>query len=135
MYKKILVPIAFEHTKDTGRAIELAQKLIDDDGTITLLTVLEAIPTYVIQQLPAAALTDNRDEARAALKADAAGVKNVKIAVVDGHAANTILEFADEHEFDCIVIASHRPGLQDYFLGSTASRVVRHAKASVHVIR
>jgi nucleotide-binding universal stress UspA family protein len=135
MYKNILVPIAFEHTKDTGRAMKLAQKLVDDDGTITLLTVLEAIPTYVIQQLPAAALTDNRDEARAALKADAAGAKNVKIAVVDGHAANTILEFADEYGSDCIIIASHRPGLQDYFLGSTASRVVRHSKANVHVIR
>jgi universal stress protein F len=33
------------------------------------------------------------------------------------------------------VIASHRPGIQDYFLGSTASRVVRHANCTVHVMR
>lgn len=135
MYKNIIVPVAMEHTKDTGKAMELAQLLVDEDGTITLLTVLETIPTYVVQQLPAAALTDNRDEAKAALVADAGGAKNVKTAVVDGHAATTILEYADEHGADCIVVASHRPGLQDYFLGSTASRVVRHAKACVHVIR
>ena len=36
---------------------------------------------------------------------------------------------------DLIIVASHRPGLQDYFLGSTAAKVVRHAKCSVLVIR
>ncbi len=135
MYKNILVPIAMEHSKDTSKAMELAQLLLDSDGTITLLTVLEKIPAYVAQQVPAEAFTDNRIEAKAALKADAGGVKNVKTAVVDGHAATTILGFADDNGSDCIVISSHRPGLQDYLLGSTASRVVRHAKACVHVIR
>ena len=32
-------------------------------------------------------------------------------------------------------IASHQPGLQDYFLGSTAAKVVRHATCSVLVMR
>ena len=40
-----------------------------------------------------------------------------------------------ETDTDCVVIASHRPGLQDYLLGSTAARVVRHAACSVHVLR
>jgi nucleotide-binding universal stress UspA family protein len=135
MYKNILVPVALDHSRDTGKAVDVAQKLLDEGGTITLLTVLETIPTYVAQQIPAAALEDNRDEAKAALKADAGGAKNIKTAVVSGHAATTILDFAEEKGSDCIVIASHRPGLQDYFLGSTASRVVRHAKTCVHVIR
>jgi len=39
------------------------------------------------------------------------------------------------HAVDLIVIASHRPGLKDYFLGSTAGRVVRHSPCAVHVIR
>jgi len=42
---------------------------------------------------------------------------------------------AQEKGVDLIIIASHRPGLQDYFLGSTAAKVVRHAKCSVLVIR
>jgi nucleotide-binding universal stress UspA family protein len=36
---------------------------------------------------------------------------------------------------DLIVLAAHRPELKDYLLGPNASRVVRHAKCSVYVIR
>ena len=55
--------------------------------------------------------------------------------VVDGHSARTILDYAEEHGVDCIVMASHRPDITDYFLGSTAARVVRHAACAVHVLR
>jgi len=36
---------------------------------------------------------------------------------------------------DLIIVGSHKPGLQDYLLGSTAARVVRHAMCSVLVGR
>ena len=65
----------------------------------------------------------------------AAGFPNAEARVVMGHAGRTIVEFAKEHEVDLIVMNSHRPGIGDYFLGSTAARVVRHAQCSVHVIR
>ena len=55
--------------------------------------------------------------------------------VVHGHAGGSIVDYATKHGCDCIVIASHRPGVEDYLLGSTAARVVRHAACSVHVMR
>ena len=55
--------------------------------------------------------------------------------VIVGHSANGILDYAEKNEIDCIIVASHRPGYQDYFLGSTAARVVRHATCAVHVLR
>ena len=36
---------------------------------------------------------------------------------------------------DVIVMASHQPKFSDYLLGSTAARVVRHAKCSVLIAR
>ena len=36
---------------------------------------------------------------------------------------------------DLIVLASHKPALKDYLLGANASRVVRSAPCSVHVVR
>jgi nucleotide-binding universal stress UspA family protein len=45
------------------------------------------------------------------------------------------VKYASENGYDCIVIASHVPGFENIFLGSTADRVVRHAKCAVHVIR
>jgi nucleotide-binding universal stress UspA family protein len=55
--------------------------------------------------------------------------------MLKGHIGRTIADYAAEAAVDCIVIGSHRPGLTDYFLGSTAARVVRHAPCAVHVLR
>ena len=46
-----------------------------------------------------------------------------------------VVDFAAEMKADCIVMGSHKPGLADYLLGSTAARVVRHAPCAVHVMR
>ncbi|MEX0301483.1 MAG: universal stress protein [Leisingera sp.] len=135
MYKNILVPIAPDHGADSASSLEAARLLADSDGRITALTVADEIPGYVVQQLPEGLLENTRAEMLTALKADLGGVKDVKADVVTGHAGRTIVDYADAHGADCIVIASHRPGLQDYFLGSTAARVVRHAKCTVVVIR
>lgn len=99
------------------------------------MTVADEIPGYVVQQLPEGLLGDRHARVLAALKADLIEEAGVEAEVVTGHAARNITEFAESHGVDCIVIASHRPGLQDYFLGSTAARVVRHAKCTVVVIR
>ena len=135
MYKKILVPVALDHGPNTARALEAARVLRDEDGSITALTVMEAIPPYVSQYLPEDQEARAHNEVKAALVAELGGVRDATAEVVIGHAGRTILEYAEEHGFDLIVIASHRPGLQDYFLGSTAARVVRHAPCAVHVVR
>lgn len=135
MYKHILVPVAPDHPPNSGRAIEIAQSLLDEGGRITAITVVEAIPAYVSQQIPVDVMEGNREGLEAALKAELGGVKGVSTSVVTGHAATTILDQAEMLDVDCIVIASHRPGLIDYFLGSTAGRIVRHAKCAVHVLR
>ncbi len=135
MYKNILVPIALEHERDTGAAMDVAHRLLAEGGQITALHVMEALPGYTTQYLPANYADTRHDEMLAALKAELGGVKDVKPAVVTGHAGTTIVEYAADHDIDCIVVASHRPGLQDYLLGSTAARVVRHAGCAVHVIR
>jgi len=52
-----------------------------------------------------------------------------------GEPAREIIAYAEEVGADCIIVGSHKPELQDYLLGSTAARVVRHAPCSVHVLR
>jgi universal stress protein F len=137
MYKSILVPVALDHSGRSGPALRAARTLRDDDGTVKLLHVVEVVPTYASYHIPESALQNKQNEAETQLKVMASemGDATVQTAVIWGHAASTILDYAHDHEIDCIVIASHRPGLQDYFLGSTAARVVRHARCSVHVLR
>lgn len=136
MYKKILVPVVIDHEENVAAAIAVARVLADSGGEITLLHVMEEVPGFIATQIPEGTFERNRKEIAAELDAMAkqAGA-GVRTEVISGHASRSILEFGEENGVDCIVISSHQPGLQDYFLGSTAARVVRHAHCAVHVIR
>lgn len=135
MYSNILVPVAVDHGPHLDDVLALARLMRSADGKITVLTVAEAIPPYVAQYLS----EDQEAKTREAIRADLAGelqdAPDVEVRVVTGHAGMTIVDYAERHAVDCIVMHSHRPGLRDYFLGSTAARVVRHAPCSVHVVR
>lgn len=135
MYTNILVAIALDHSPDTKKAIEVARLLAEDDAIITAVHVIEEMPGYVANQIPDEILSRRQPEAEAGLNAELDGLKDVKPVVIHGHAGRSIVEYAADANVDCIVISSHRPGLQDYFLGSTAQRVVRHAACAVHVLR
>lgn len=135
MYKNILIPIASDHDPHTEDALGVARCLAAEGARLTALSVVEAIPEFVVQQLPEGQLERNVRQVAEGLKADLDGAEDVEIAVVSGHSGRSILDWAAEHEVDCIVMASHRPDLSNYFLGSTASRVVRHAQCAVHVLR
>lgn len=135
MYKNILVPVAVDHGPHLGEVLSIARTLRAEGGTITALTVAEAIPPYVSQYLPDGQEAATRETIRADLEGALEDAPDIDIRVVTGHAGISIVDFAEHHGVDCIVMHSHRPGLQDYFLGSTAARVVRHAPCSVHVLR
>ncbi|VAV92958.1 Universal stress family protein RD1_4076 [hydrothermal vent metagenome] len=135
MYKNILVPISFDNDRDAAGAIDVAKMLADTDGIITLLHVIENVPSFVLTSLPSGLLAKRRQEAQAELDAMAANLPNGASIVTSGHSGRTVLDWAADKDVDCIVIASHRPGMRDLLLGSTATQVVRHATCAVHVIR
>jgi len=135
MYKNILVPVAFETGRDTMKSIEIAEALVDEGGTVTALHVIEEIPSYVAQYLPEGQIDANLQEIEEVLTSKLSAHGEIAVKVIEGHAGHSIVDFANENKVDCIVIASHRPGIQDLFLGSTAARVVRHAPCAVHVVR
>ena len=136
MFKSILVPIDLAH-RDVGEAmIKRAVALSDDNATISLLHVIGDIPAYAQSYLPQGQLQQNLEETRETLKAlaDSTGVK-ADVIVRYGSPSPVILDEADERDCDLIIIASHHPGIKDYLIGSTASRVVRHADCSVLINR
>ena len=136
MFKTIMVPIDLSHAKEGASMIDIAKLHAEGDARVILLNVVEEVPTYVVEQLPKGIMAQSRQAAVDELKsiAEGAGIK-CEAKVITGHAYRTILETAEDEKVDLIIIASHKPGIQDYFLGSTAARVVRHAKCSVMVVR
>lgn len=135
MYSHILVPMSFDQERDSASALRVARLLAGDTGRISLLHVIERVPEYAISYLPQDYLIEARKAIEAELASVAATLPNGTSHVVEGHSGRTILDWAETNKPDCIVLASHRPGMQDLLLGSTAAKVVRHANCAVHVIR
>jgi universal stress protein F len=135
MYKHILIAVAFDAEHAPEQSLQAAKALSSSDTKVTVLHVKEAIPGHVTPYIPPDHDAELRLAIRNRLEGLAAQFENGAGVLIEGHSGKTILEWAEANQVDCIVIKSHRPGLQDYFLGSTAGRVVRHAQCSVHVIR
>ncbi|WP_108883227.1 universal stress protein [Anderseniella sp. Alg231-50] len=136
MYKSILLPIDLSEMERGRMMIDVAQKLAGEDTRIRLLNVTVDIPAFVAAEVPNEVIKTAMKTARQTLEGlvTAAGIK-ADAEVRAGKPGPTILTSADECGADLIIIGSHKPGLQDYFLGSTAARVVRHAQCSVLVMR
>ncbi len=135
MYKNIIVPIALDHERDTNAALDIARALLADGGTITALNVIDQLPSYATEYLPADHAVHQEEGIANAVSEVVGSAADITVTVIHGHSGRSIVQYAEDNGVDLIVIASHRPGLQDYFLGSTAARVVRHAPCAVHVVR
>lgn len=139
-YRNILVPLDFDTSILVGNAVTMAQTLAAPGGKVTLLHVMPPEPLFAVDYLP----SGWRDDMRAAIEAEMRslalplkhiGLREIDVVVVDGEPGPAILDWARAENCDCIIISSHRPGLREHLLGSTASKVVKHAPCAVHVLR
>ncbi|MFY0693366.1 MAG: universal stress protein [Paracoccaceae bacterium] len=135
MYKNILVPVVLGEGHNHDASFAAARQLAGEDARFTVLYVREPIPAYVAAEIPDGILADSRSGYEDDLKKLAAGLPGAEPAVVNGNAGRAIVDYAEANGIDCIVIASHKPGLQNLLIGSTANRVVHHAQCTVLVIR
>lgn len=137
MFNSIILPIDLSAAEIGKSLIGVARYLGDKDAKIKLVYIVEDVPAFISSELPSGFLDQKCAKAKDELKAiaRAAGLKPSDTEVRAGSAATAILTAAKEGDADLIIIGSHKPGIQDYFLGSTASRVVRHAECPVFVVR
>ncbi len=137
MFKKIIVPIDISQVEKGKKILERALALLDEGGKLILLNVVEEVPGYLAIDLPADVIENTRKQALGVLsqlKSDH-NVMDATVEVRVGAPARNILAAAQDNDADLIIVASHRPDISNYLLGSTADRVVRHAKISVLVDR
>ena len=135
MYRNILVPVVLGEGHDHDASFAVARKLAEDDANFTILHVTEPIPAYVASEIPEGLLAESHSALREELQKLASDLPGATPKLTSGNAGMAIVDYANANNIDCIVLASHKPGLQNLFLGSTANKVVHHAKCSVHAIR
>ncbi len=140
MFETILVAVDLEHDTNNDGLLRVASDMANAQGAkMHLLHVIRAAPAVVSQFLPQSyesmvSEKIEKDLAALAAKVDpAAGA--AAISVRFGDVYQEILAYADNIGAELIIVASHKPDVGDYLLGSTAARVVRHAACSVFVAR
>ncbi len=135
MHKHILIPVAIDHEPMVARKIEVARALLSPRGRITLVTVLEQISGFVAEFVTTREENHLTKRLLGRLEAVTGGASDIEVKVITGKPGVEIARYARDNGCDLIVVGSQAPGASEYMLGSTASRVVRRASCSVHVLR
>ena len=140
MFKNILVAVDLEHDSGLDNLLRIASEIASiQNAKVNLLHVISAAPAVVSQFLPESYETMASEKIEQDLTALAAKVDlaegTATISVRFGSVYQEILAYADKIGADLIIVASHKPNVGDYLLGTTASRIVRHAPCSALVVR
>jgi len=133
----VLVPVDFSNEAQNALADTLA--FVDDPSKVHVIHVLAPLepmePGVVWQTVDNQARTAKVKEAFYKRFPDEP-YKAVKFTVAVGNPSSEIIDYAKHNEIDLIVIpSSGRTGLQRFFLGSVAERVVRFSHCPVLVVR
>ncbi len=143
-YKHILVPL--DSSELAELALEDAFSLAAlNQAQVTLLHVVPPIESVLAAETGHPIFIDQKWDSHKALalrylkgicgRMQCPDVK-VNIAIEMGLAAEHIIEYAQEHPIDLIVMATHgRSGLQRWVYGSVADKVLRGAHVPVLLVR
>ena len=144
MYNTILVPIDISEDDLTHMVIPYVQAHTAlNTAKVHFLTVIPSQPYYSSLGLAySVEMPKMKEFQHAALSKLDEIVKQFKIPAdkipthaVTGSPKDQILKLAEMVSADLIIIASHKPDISTYLLGSNAAAVVRHAKCPVLVVR
>ena len=141
MYNNVLLPVDLNEesswTTALPRAVDCCRAF---KATLHLMTVLPDLGMPIVAQYFPEDYLD-RAVADATAKLEELSAKHVPAGIAVDHRVahgtiyKEILSAATDLGCDLIVMAAHRPELEDYLIGPNAARVVRHGKCSVLVVR
>lgn len=144
MVRNVLVPIDSSEQSDEALNYALAEHSEDD---ITVIHVLDPADQYVYEGIEGGgmvnheAIQNQREEAGQQLLEEAteqAEMHDVTIntEIQSGPTKRAIVEYADDHGMDHIVVGSHgRSGASRILLGSVAETVARRSSVPVTIVR
>lgn len=141
MYKEVLLAIDLNDVESQRKAVETAIDLARAFGprlhvqTVVPSFGMSMVAAYFPQGFEEKALESANQALHDFVKQNFPEDVTVQHIVSQGTIYQEILDCAEQIGADLIVMASHRPELQDYLIGPNAARVVRHANCSVLVVR
>lgn len=137
MFKHILVPIDLAHLETLGRALMVAiAEARHHDADITYVSVASPLPG-VLGHNPEE--VQKRLDAFAAEQAGEHGVR-AKAHLAISHDPSidmdaTLLGAIRDSGADLVIMATHKPGVAEYFFSSNGGYIASHADVSVMLVR
>ena len=142
MFNNVLYPIDLQAGQACHQALPYVISQVRAwQADLCLMTVIPGfgmpwVATYFPEGAEQSALDETRERLTKYIKENVPSDVAVTSLVCEGSAYEEILREADARKSDLIIIPSQdRSGVERFLLGSTASKVVRHAPCSVLVLR
>ncbi len=141
MYKKVLIPLDGSDLAES--ALAQVRGLAEGGcvGEVVLLSVIDIPSLYLAEGVDFNALKNDQFNkfqkylVELQAKLSAKGIK-VKTEILEGRAAQAIVDYAGQNSVDLIVIATHGyTGMKKLMFGSVALRVLHESPAPVLLIR
>ncbi len=134
MYSKIIIASALDQGFNK-KALKVAKALLSENGKIIVIHVMEPVNGMVQSYMSRDADTKAYETVKTMMAERLSGEEGIETEILRGRAASEISSYAEKVGAGCIILGSHKPGFEDYLLGTTSARVVRHSSCCVHVLR
>jgi universal stress protein F len=141
MYKNIVVPIDLSDSFSWKSAFPVALSFVRIFGAeLHLIHIIPDLGISMFEEyIPHTWISAQKEKYSTQLdRLIAQHVPNeikVKKFIGRGPVYDGIINYAESVKADLLIVPAIRPQLQDYMLGSNVSKIVRHAKISVLVVR
>ncbi len=137
------VLVAYDGTQPSRAALDTAVEIAaSSGGTLTLVCVIPVIAAaYGIEMPPGTSVAETIEAARTMLANEKLalakrGVVHVETALLEGNPVDRIVEYAEKHPADLLVVGSRRLSEAGrFFLGSVSDGILHHARCSVLVVK
>lgn len=139
MYKKILLATdGSEHSiRAAENAIELAKCNPESKVEVVFVVDGDRAKSEVLSNWNSAGVADTRREKYRAAEAKAKGAGvDYEIKILRGEPGPTIVKYANENDFDIVVIGSRGlNALQEFVIGSVSHKVAKRANCPVLIVK
>jgi nucleotide-binding universal stress UspA family protein len=139
-FDRVLVPLDFSEVSET--VLQYGVELTTEGGTTILLHVLEPLPLHFESAFGTFVNTEGlrriRENAQKLLdeSRERYPEKNLVTELREGKPSHAVLDAASRNDAQLIVMGTHgRGGLEEFFLGSVAARIVRKSRCPVLTVR
>ena len=145
MYKKLLVPLdgselsecSLEHVKAVAKGCQAKEavllQVIEPDPQVIDIGVSSERWYRDAQAKVQAEVKKYISQVADKLKKEGVAAKGV---VIQGRAADEILDYATKNQMDLIIMSTHgRSGVSRWVFGSVAEKVIRHSTLPILIVR